>query len=61
MSYHFHGKQELLTEATVAAVEVMFPLAELDAVTDLADLVPVVETSFGTSSAPGPSIPCTPG
>ncbi|MCP9980256.1 TetR family transcriptional regulator C-terminal domain-containing protein [Actinomadura madurae] len=53
MSYHFHGKQELLTEAAVAAVEAMFPLAELDAVTDLADLVPVVETSFGTSSAPG--------
>lgn len=45
VSYHFRGKQELLTEAAVATVEAMFPLTELNAVTDLAELIPMLETS----------------
>jgi AcrR family transcriptional regulator len=52
VSYHFHGKQELLTEAALATVEAMFPLADLKAVTELADLIPMFQAAVGAPSAP---------
>ncbi|MGA8217290.1 MAG: TetR/AcrR family transcriptional regulator [Solirubrobacterales bacterium] len=42
VSYHFHGKQELLTAAALVTFERAFPVAELrslDGVTDLLDMV----------------------
>jgi AcrR family transcriptional regulator len=39
VSYHFRGKQELLTEAALRTVEQAFPLAELEAAETLAGLM----------------------
>jgi hypothetical protein len=39
VSFHFRGKQELLTEAALRTVEHAFPLAELAALETLADLI----------------------
>jgi AcrR family transcriptional regulator len=39
VSYHFRGKQALLTEAAVHTVEQMFPPAQLEAVRSVDDLV----------------------
>lgn len=41
VSYHFRGKQELLTEAALQTLEQAFPLTELQAVHTLADLMAV--------------------
>jgi AcrR family transcriptional regulator len=39
VSYHFRGKQELLTEAALATIEQAFPIAELQPLTTLAELM----------------------
>ena len=41
VSYHFRGKQELLTEAAMQTVEQMFPVAELEALETVEDLMPL--------------------
>jgi AcrR family transcriptional regulator len=41
VSYHFRGKQELLTEAALATIEQAFPIAELQSLQTLADLLAV--------------------
>src|ERR687895_254921 len=41
VSYHFRGKQELLTEAAMQTVEQMFPLSELEALETIEDLMPL--------------------
>jgi AcrR family transcriptional regulator len=46
VSYHFHSKQELLTEAALATVERMFPIAELEAAQTLPELIPLFQESF---------------
>jgi AcrR family transcriptional regulator len=43
VSYHFHGKQELLTEAALHVFEQAFPVSELEALTRLPDLVGLFE------------------
>ncbi len=43
VSYHFRGKQELLTEAALNTVERMFPIEELEAVETLEDLTGLVQ------------------
>ncbi len=52
VSYHFHGKQELLTEAAMATVEAMFPLNRLRSVTKLTDLIPLFQASISTPPDP---------
>lgn len=44
VSYHFQGKQDLLTLAALRTVERMFPVEELADVSSLADLVPLVHS-----------------
>lgn len=46
VSYHFRGKQELLTEAALDVVERMFPVGKLEAVQALTDLMPLVSSSI---------------
>jgi AcrR family transcriptional regulator len=41
VSYHFRGKQELLTEAALHTIEHLFPMNELEAITTLEDLLHV--------------------
>ena len=41
VSYHFRGKQELLTGAEMQTVERMFPVAELEALETVEDLMPL--------------------
>jgi AcrR family transcriptional regulator len=43
VSYHFRGKQELLTEAALQVFEQAFPIAELEALDALQDLVALFE------------------
>ncbi|MGP4028723.1 TetR/AcrR family transcriptional regulator [Actinomadura sp. 3N407] len=52
VSYHFHGKQELLTEAAMSTVEGMFPLAELEKITTLTELIPLFQSSISSPPAP---------
>lgn len=47
VSYHFHGKQELLTEAALDVVEAEFPIGELAAVRTLAELFELIRTAVG--------------
>jgi AcrR family transcriptional regulator len=47
VSYHFRGKQELLTEAALHAFEQAFPLAQLQALEQLPDLVALFEPFLG--------------
>lgn len=47
VSYHFHGKQELLSQAALEVVEGIFPMTELAAVETLAELFGLVKTSVG--------------
>lgn len=54
VSYHFRGKQELLTEAALHAIEHIFPLTELEAVETLADLISLVNTSMGNQDSTDP-------
>ncbi|MQA15836.1 MAG: TetR family transcriptional regulator [Pseudonocardiaceae bacterium] len=56
VSYHFRGKQELLTEAALYTVEHMFPLGELEAVETLADLMPLITTWLGTLDSTDPAL-----
>jgi AcrR family transcriptional regulator len=39
VSYHFGGKQKLLTEAALRTVEQAFPIAELEALQTFSDLI----------------------
>ena len=41
VSYHFRGKRDLLSEAAMQTVERMFPVADLDALETLEDLMPL--------------------
>src|SRR5699024_3984293 len=45
VSYHFHSKQELLTQAGLAAIEGMFPIKELDGVETLPELIGMIQAS----------------
>lgn len=47
VSYHFRGKQELLTQAALGTVEDLFPMAELAAVGTLAELIGRIKILFG--------------
>ena len=47
VSYHFQGKQELLTEAALQAIERLFPLNELAAIKTLEDLLPLIQSWLG--------------
>jgi AcrR family transcriptional regulator len=49
VSYHFHGKQELLTEAALQVFEQAFPIEELRALETLADLIRLFEPWLGDS------------
>jgi AcrR family transcriptional regulator len=43
VSYHFRGKQELLTEAAIHVFEQAFPISDLKALEELPDLVALLE------------------
>lgn len=47
VSYHFRGKQELLTEAALHVFEQAFPIGELEALEALPDLVALFEPWLG--------------
>lgn len=47
VSYHFAGKQELLTEAALGIVEQVLPISELQAVPTLADLLALITARLG--------------
>lgn len=47
VSYHFHGKQELLSQAALQTVDALLPMTELAAVDTLADLIGLVKVSVG--------------
>ena len=47
VSYHFSGKQELLSDAAVLAVEQAFPIAELEALGSLEDALGLMERWMG--------------
>ena len=47
VSYHFRGKQELLTEAALHTVEEAFPLSDVEALENLADFVGLFEAWVG--------------
>jgi AcrR family transcriptional regulator len=50
VSYHFRGKQELLTEAALHVFEQAFPISELRALEQLPDLVALFEPWLGEQS-----------
>ncbi len=50
VSYHFRGKQELLTEAALHVFEQAFPIAELGALETLPDLAALFEPWLGQQS-----------
>ncbi len=54
VSYHFRGKQELLTEAALRTVEQAFPIAELEALKTMADLMAVASARLGDREAIDP-------
>lgn len=54
VSYHFRGKQELLTEAAFDTVERMFPVGELEALETLEELLPLVRTWVGDRDSMDP-------
>lgn len=47
VSYHFRGKQELLSQAALETVESLFPMGEQAAVESLAELIGLMTTSLG--------------
>src|SRR5699024_5709104 len=47
VSYHFHGKQELLIQAALQTVEEFFPLRELETVDTLAELFGSMLSALG--------------
>lgn len=54
VSYHFQGKQDLLTLAALRTIEQMFPIDELADVTKLADLVPLVHSWMAAKDSKDP-------
>jgi AcrR family transcriptional regulator len=54
VSYHFRGKQELLTEAALRTVERAFSIAELEAQETMADLMAVASARLGDREAIDP-------
>src|SRR6266568_219940 len=54
VSYHFRGKQELLAEAALRTVEQAFPIAELEALETMADLMAVASAGLGDREAIDP-------
>ena len=50
VSYHFRGKQELLTEAALHVFEQAFPIEQLRALEQLPDLVALFEPWLGEHS-----------
>lgn len=53
VSYHFSGKQELLIEAALSVVEQAFPVAELQGVKTLTDLMAIAGARLADQSATG--------
>lgn len=51
VSYHFRGKQELLTQASLEVVEGIFPTTQLAGVETLAELIGMIKTSVGSWDA----------
>ena len=47
ISYHFRGKQDLLTEAALSVFEQAFPVSELESMEALPDLVALFEPWLG--------------
>jgi AcrR family transcriptional regulator len=56
ISYHFRGKQELLTEAAVRVFEQAFPISELKAMEELNDLVALFEPFLGDAGETDPVV-----
>lgn len=56
VSYHFRGKQELLTQAALHAVEHVFPLSELAAVESLSELLGMIRSSLAGGDAVDPGL-----
>ncbi|MGH3500414.1 MAG: TetR/AcrR family transcriptional regulator [Nocardioidaceae bacterium] len=54
VSYHFRGKQELLSQAALETVEAIFPTRELAAVESLPKLTPLIKTSLGNRDSYDP-------
>ncbi len=51
VSYHFSGKQELLAEAAIRLVERSFPIAELEALPSLDELIGLIERWMAAAEA----------
>lgn len=56
VSYHFRGKQELLTEAALHVFEQAFPIAELEALDALQDLLALFEPWFDDTGQGDPIV-----
>jgi AcrR family transcriptional regulator len=56
VSYHFRGKQELLTEAALHTFDQAFPTEDLHALESLPDLAGLLETWMGEQGAADPVI-----
>jgi AcrR family transcriptional regulator len=56
VSYHFRGKQDLLTEAAVHVFEQAFPISELKALEALPDLVALFEPFLGDAGETDPLV-----
>jgi AcrR family transcriptional regulator len=54
VSYHFRGKQEMLIEAALRTIEQAFPMAELEALDTLADLIAVAGARLSGPNAADP-------
>lgn len=52
VSYHFHGKQELLSEAAVDAFERAVPLQAIEAVTSVDELLDLIPDQLGEATDP---------
>jgi AcrR family transcriptional regulator len=50
VSYHFRGKQELLTAAALHVLEQAFPISEFEALESLSDFVPLLQPWLGDQS-----------
>jgi AcrR family transcriptional regulator len=54
VSYHFQGKQELLTEAALHTIESLFPMSELAAIKTLDELIPLIKSWLGDQNPISP-------
>lgn len=54
VTYHFRGKQELLTQAALQAVEGVFPMTELAGVGTLPELIRMIRTSVSDRNSGDP-------